>query len=551
MARALVASFSRRESHTILSSRLFAATRSLVLVVVAVAMIACGQSDLTAGSGSNPGAPKDPKASAASDDRDSDALGESGLLALGFPEELANNSTGWPSANRDLFSTRATFDSNIDSANVASLSEAWYAEVAVGGPVGSIATNPVVVDGVVYFGDLTTNVYAVELDSGKLLWRADNDISVFGPSGVAVGWGKVFSNRNGSDIAAYDAQTGKRLWSTDITSGGRGKVDYQPVVGPNNIVFAATSALASPGSRGTLFALNQSSGEVIWSFDTVESPDLWGHPEINSGGGSWYPPVVDAENDIVYWGTSNPWPVPGAPGFPAGSSRPGDNRWTNSLVALKISSGELMWANQWLKHDLYDRDTVVVAYDESSEMVVHSGKLGRVRAFDPATHEPVWDVAVGMHQNDDLETFDGDIKIMPGSVGGVETPIALADSTIYAVVVNAPIGYTADKSAFGLGVELGSYPSEMVALDARTGELKWSTELPGDAFGAATVVNDLVITTTLAGKFVALKRDTGSMVFQYQLPGGTNGWPAVVDNTILLPISLGDRPGVVALRIGS
>jgi glucose dehydrogenase len=66
---------------------------------------------------------------------------------------------------------------------------------------------------------------------------------------------------------------------------------------------------------------------------------LWGHPEVNSGGGAWYPPVVDVERGLVYAGIANPAPFPGTEEFPNGSSRPGDNLYTDSIVALDIETG--------------------------------------------------------------------------------------------------------------------------------------------------------------------------------------------------------------------
>jgi outer membrane protein assembly factor BamB len=73
-------------------------------------------------------------------------------------------------------------------------------------------------------------------------------------------------------------------------------------------VLAATAGAGGPGSRGKLYALDQETGDILWSFDTIESDDLWGHPEINSGGGTWYPPSVDIANRVAYWGISNPYP---------------------------------------------------------------------------------------------------------------------------------------------------------------------------------------------------------------------------------------------------
>ena len=372
---------------------------------------------------------------------------------------------------------------------------------------------------------------------------------VFGPSGVAVGWDKVFANKGGTEIAAYGAQTGKELWATNLVGKG-GAINIQPTVADGK-VLAATSSLAKPGARGTLFALDQETGEVLWSFDTIESDDLWGHPELNSGGGAWYPPSVDLDKHVSYWGTSNPYPFPGAKGFPNGESRPGDNKWTDSILAIDLDTGELRWGHQAVAHDLFDRDTVLTAVadldDEAqSQVIISTGKLGRVIGLD-ANGKVLWDTQVGMHRNDAMTSFEGELDVLPGAAGGVLTPVAVADGVAYMSVVNAPITYAGpEESSSGAGARLGSFNSQFVAIDAAAGRILWDVELPGDSFGGATVLNDLVFTSVLSGLILALDRETGEMVWSYQAPGGINGWPAFVGDILIIPVGFGNPPVLLA-----
>jgi len=81
----------------------------------------------------------------------------------------------------------------------------------------------------------------------------------------------------------------------------------------------------SAGGMGIIYALDEQTGAVKWSFNTVKDGDLWGHPDVNSGGGAWYPPAVDTASGTTYWGIGNPAPFPGTPDYPNGSSRPGPN----------------------------------------------------------------------------------------------------------------------------------------------------------------------------------------------------------------------------------
>jgi len=454
----------------------------------------------------------------------------------------------WPHPNYDLAGSRATFGSSITAENVDSLQVAWRYELPSGGAFGIAATTPIVVGNTVYLGDLQTNVHAIDLQSGNRRWTVDVEMWTYGPSGVAVSGGCVFANLGGYAIAAYRALDGERLWDTKILDYG-GVVNFQPLVA-GGTVFAATSSLSQPGARGALYALDPSTGEVRWSFNTILSEDVWGNPEINSGGGAWYPPALDLEAGISYWGTSNPYPYPGVEGFPLGASRPGDNRWTNSTLAVDIATGELRWGVQHLPHDIFDRDAVltgIAILEDGSQVIISSGKLGRVIGLDP-DGTVLWDTPVGLHQNDDVTEFEGEIEVMPGNAGGIVTPMAVAEGTVYVSVVNAPTTYKPDVPE-GTGTSLGVHASQMVAIDASNGEILWETDLPGDGFGGATVVNDLVFTSVITGVILALDRETGEIVWGHQAAGGINGWPAVAGDTILIPVGFGEPGFLLALRL--
>ncbi len=454
----------------------------------------------------------------------------------------------WPHPNYDVRGSRATFTSAITSANVRDLEEAWRYELPSGGAFGIAATTPVIAGGVVYLGDLQTNVHAIDFQSGNRRWLAEVGQWTYGPSGVAVSGGCVFANLGGRAIAAYRALDGERLWTANLLEHG-GAVNFQPLVA-GGTVFAATSALSQPGARGVLYALEPSSGEVRWSFNTILSEDLWGNPEINSGGGAWYPPALDMEAGVSYWGVSNPYPFPGVPGFPNGASRPGDNRWTNSILTIEIATGELRWGVQHIPHDIFDRDAVltgVATLDDGARVVISTGKMARVVGLDPAG-AVLWDTPVGLHQNDELTSIEGEVEVLPGVAGGVATPIAIADGVVYASVVNVPTLYAPDKPE-GVSTSFGSHPSQLVAIDAASGAILWDAELPGDGFGGATVVNDLVFTSVISGIVLALDRASGEIVWKRQVEGGINGWPAVAGDTLLLPVGFGDPGFLLALRL--
>jgi outer membrane protein assembly factor BamB len=162
----------------------------------------------------------------------------------------------------------------------------------------------------------------------------------------------------------------------------------------------------------------------------------------------------------------------------------------------------------------------------------------------------LWDTPVGKHMNDDVESFEGALVVLPGSLGGVETPNAVAEGIVYVTVVNAAATYSSpEQNSTGFGVALGSNNSQLVAIDAATGAIVWDVPIPGDCFGAATVVNDLVFTSVLTGKIFAFDRATGEQVWSYQAPGGINGWPAVVDDRLVIPVGFGSPPVLLTLAL--
>src|SRR5690606_29256776 len=145
-------------------------------------------------------------------------------------------------------------------------------------------------------------------------------------------------------------------------------------------------------------------GRVVWSFSTVDSDDLWGHPEVNSGGGAWYPPAVDVQTGTTFWGIGNPAPFPGTEEWPSGSSRPGPNLYTDSMLALDHLTGELVWFRQVLPHDLFDHDFQISPIlaelnvsGSEQKLVFGAGKLGKVYAFNRSTGEIIWSTVVGKY----------------------------------------------------------------------------------------------------------------------------------------------------------
>ncbi|HMQ26834.1 MAG TPA: PQQ-binding-like beta-propeller repeat protein, partial [Acidimicrobiales bacterium] len=238
----------------------------------------------------------------------------------GTPAELVEHADDWPTAGQDLLNTRTAASSTVTSENVDRLTETWRAELD---GAGALTTTPIVQGDTVYLQGGFGDVFALDRATGAERWSSEPRGLNIGPFGVAVGDGRVYGMDAAVGVVALDAADGTEAWATDITATDTTGVDIQPVIADGTVLASSVpisiGGIYAPGDRGVVSALDATTGEVRWTFDTVKG-DLWGHPEVNSGGGVWYSPVVDLERRLVYAGVANPAPFPGTAEDPNGTS---------------------------------------------------------------------------------------------------------------------------------------------------------------------------------------------------------------------------------------
>ena len=476
-------------------------------------------------------------------------------------EDVSFTGEGYPGIDRG--GTRDAKDSGIDSGSVTGLEEAWTVPGTAQSSYGSYSSSPVVSNGIVYMQDLESNVQAINLDSGDVEWTKSFQDPTQGPNGISIGDGRVYGTTSDGAFA-LDQETGKELWQTKVARGQEG-IDM-PAGYQDGLVYVSTvpvtlSSTYPAGGVGTLFALDAKTGKQAWKFDTVP-PDLWGDPSVNAGGGLWYEPTFDGKGSM-YFGVGNPVPFPGTPDKPWGSSRPGPNLYTNSIVKLDAKTGKLQWHHQVTPHDVYDwdlQDPPMLVNSGGRELAITAGKSGIVLAVDAKTGKPVWQRPVGKHNGHDedgLYAMRGEYDklkpgaiVYPGKLGGVIAPLATDGKTVFAPVVNHSLTITSG-SELGEGEDMSG---ELVALDAATGKVKWQHEMPSAAFGAPVVANDVVFASSFEGTLYALDAGTGSELWVESLPAGINAGLTVSGDTLLAPagatVAEGQVPGLVAFRLG-
>jgi outer membrane protein assembly factor BamB len=477
-------------------------------------------------------------------------------------EETASlTGSGYPGV--DPFNTRHV-KGEIDSSNVSDLALAWTAPIPGTSNFGSYASTPIIDKGVVYSQDLASNVQALSLETGEVLWTASFELPDVGPNGIVVADGHVFG-ATPTEAFALDQKNGEQVWSTKLTRNKNEGIDMAPGF-EDGLVYVSTVPLNTTGfyeggGAGTLWALDAKTGKKRWHFDTVPR-NLWGNPKVNSGGGLWYPPAFDGKGGM-YFGVGNPAPFPGTPQYPFGSSRPGPNLYTNSLVKLDTKTGKMRWYHQVTPHDIHDWDfqgPPILMKLNGKDVVVAAGKSGVVLAADRETGKVIWQTTVGQHNGHDddgllaMRGEESKIKtpstVYPGSLGGVIAPMSTDGKAIFVPVVNSPINLLSGSEK----TERGELSGEVLALDAATGKTIWKEATASPAYGATTSVNDLVFATTSEGAVTAFNAKSGQVLWREQLPAGTNSGVMANGDTLIAPAGLaiveGQVPKIAAYRLG-
>jgi alcohol dehydrogenase (cytochrome c) len=459
------------------------------------------------------------------------AAGQTSRAPGGSPNPAA--AAAWTLPGGNLQNTRDVA-SLISSSNVSTLGVAWCVPIEstggarAAGIADGYATTPVVVHGVVYTQDLESNVMAIRLATGKVLWRHNYSSPNGGPDGVNVVGGTVYAATNHAAVA-LSAATGRQLWSRTLIGNDHEGIDMAP--GYNNGTVYVSTVPVNPavgeylgGAKATLWALNARTGAPEWSWDEVQK--LWGNPAANSGGGLWDPPSFDNQGNL-YIGVANPGPIAqtGWPaGFPWGTSRPGPDLYTDSVVKLS-PRGKLLWYYQLTPHDLYDWDlqnSPVLTTANCRPVVIDGGKAGILITENatPASHIPL----------------PAKFSLEPGVFGGIESQLATNGSTTFAAVNNLAVplsvkGVTENSKAFEASITKAT--GEMIAVNQDTGKIRWDDQLPFSPYGAAAVTNNVVFTTTYNGHLYAFNAATGAILLNAPLSAATNA-PVTIDGDYVI-----------------
>jgi len=267
----------------------------------------------------------------------------------------------WLSYSGALSGWRYSSLSEITPVNVAQLRVRWVHQSSTS--ESKFESTPLVVGNTIFATEPPATVVALDAKTGEVIWKYERPI----PTGLPICCGKVnrglaildnslfFGSLDGY-LVAIEANTGKLNWQTRVAKPSDGfSLTGAPLVVDHSVVIGVSGG--DFGIRGFLAAYHATTGQQDWRFDTIPGPgepghETWQNEAWKSGGGpTWVTGSYDPSLDLLYWGVGNP-----APPF-AGDVRPGDNLFTNSVVALHASSGKLAWYFQFTPHDEHDWDS--------------------------------------------------------------------------------------------------------------------------------------------------------------------------------------------------
>lgn len=474
--------------------------------------------------------------------------------------------------NANYEQTRFYPGKQINTSNVSKLHPAWIFQMDVR---ESLETTPIVVGEVMYVTTSFDHVYALNAKTGEEYWHYKHKMGPIttyccGPNnrGVAVLGDKVYFGTLDAKLVALDAKTGSLVWETEIADPELGYSETMAPTAVNGKILIGTNG-GEYGIRGFFRAYDADTGKQIWNFDTVpeNSVGVWatkdasghdmhrdieaekaqfaktGDPYKTLGGGVWQNAAVDLKLNRIYFVVGNPSPDLD------GSLRPGDNLYTDSLVALDLDTGKYVCHFQYIPHDVWDLDSVsppilIDVKDKDGKTVpgvVHAGKTGYVyvNKRDDCSMIRFSDPMVAQENFWTLPTPEG-ARMLPGANGGVEwSPMAVNQklNLAYAVNLHQPMTYQVQSSPYPdgklwLGGAFKVIPGEeqfgnVSAVNYNTGKIKWKVTTPQPMMGGVlATAGDLVFTGEANGWFRAYNADSGKILWSFQAGAGVNAPPA-------------------------
>lgn len=460
----------------------------------------------------------------------------------------------WTSYNGDYTGRRYSSLREINSQNVEQLRAAW---VFHPGNSDRLEVTPVVVNGMIYVTS-ANDAFALDARTGRIVWHYLRPVSTgllddaasHHNRGVGVWRNFVYMETDDAHLLCLDARSGNLVW--DVPYADKAKhygATSAPLVVKDEVIVGTSGG--DSGVRGFLEAHDALTGKLRWHFWTIPGPGEFGSASwpgdsyLHGGGTTWMPGTYDAKLNTVFWTTSN-----AAPDF-VGDSRPGDDLYTASVLALNPDTGELKWYFQFTPHDLYDFDAnetpVLVDVEDggvSRHLLVQANRNGFLYVLDrvtgkflnatPFVQKLTWATGVDASGHPILSgripTAEGTF-ICPGINGATNwfSPSYSPDTGLFYVMslescnvfFSKPKPFAPGETFYGTGTKLP--PDEhaekaLVAYSLSEGKVVWRYPQVGhgDSWGGTlTTAGGLVFFGDDAGSLEAADARTGGALWHF------------------------------------
>jgi alcohol dehydrogenase (cytochrome c) len=509
---------------------------------------------------------------AADETKPATLFGDMLTVSQDMHNRAASDGNNFLQTNGNYEQTRFYPNRQINRGNVAKLRPAWIFQTDI---MESMETSPIVVNGVMYVSTSFDHVYALNARTGEQLWEFKPQLGPIttyccGPNnrGVAVYENMVYVATLDAKLYGLDAKTGAVRWTATIADPEKGYSETMAPTAVNGKILIGTNG-GEYGIRGFVKAYDAKTGKLLWTFDTIpeNSVGVWatkdatgrdlhrdiaaektaiashGDPYKTLGGGVWQNPAIDLATNRVYFVVGNPSPDLD------GAQRPGDNLYTDSLVSVDLDTGKYVCHFQYIPHDVWDLDAVspvvlVDVKDKDGKVIpglIHAGKTGQVYVNDRKDCSLIRfsEAMVPQENMWALPTAKG-TRMLPGANGGVEwSPMAVNPwlHLSYAINLHQPMTYQVQSSAYPggklwLGGAFAVIPSEeqwgnVTAVDYNSGKIRWQVKTPEPMIGGIlATAGGLVFTGEGNGSFKAYDAATGSVLWNFQAGAGVNAPPS-------------------------
>jgi len=492
----------------------------------------------------------------------------------------------WLTYSGNYSSQRFSLLDQITPANVKNLELQWVYQAPV---AGNWQTTPLVVDGMMYITQRPNDIVALDAVTGRAFWiyrytpNPDRIVCCGANNrGVAILGDTLFMGTLDANLIAIDAKSGRQIWKTEVATTTAGySITHAPLVVKDKVIIGVGGG--EYGIRGFIAAYDAATGKEAWRFYTIPGPGEKGHqtweacpPKSESfcdpdawkhGGGSiWMTGSYDPKLNLTYWGVGNVGPDY------AGVQRPGDNLYTDSVVALDVDKGTLRWHYQFTPHDVYDYDSVQVPVLVDNwgrtgiDALVWANRNGNYYALDRATGKFLLGRPfVKVNWMSEFDERGRPIQTpqppgqptYPGNQGGTNwySPSFSPRTNLFYVSAwedyasiygPSPVEYRQGINFTGGGPRpYGPVPGApsfqrapintwtesaghgaVIALDVANGDQKWKFNMTDVTdSGILTTASNLLFTGGREGYFQALDARTGTLLWKTNLGGPINSGP--------------------------